>query len=430
MTHVFSVLYKVLTAASAEISNQAPHLFQKPKTAPPLRHCDLWPPPPLLRRQILLTPPPQLQDHSFRTLQDPQILTPSTLQPPHLDYLPILTLITRNWRPRPQPHPHPQDPSQLLYPVASSGRGFLSRPVAMPATRPSPRPPFVFPYLDQGQGNPGFVRANHFAHVFLGPGPGSAGNASSGGVMAGVVKGIPVPPSHPQKVGPPSASISDNNGHKDLRDKNKDDTFAIMRDRKVRISENASLYTLCRSWLRNGFPEETQPQYLDAAKSLPRPLPVAAQVVDSPDKKSGDKEEEDEDESSVENLSEKELLQRHIKRAKRVRSRSKDTEYLFHYMFMLVLTSDNSYLLRSSKRRKTSANYKIQDQTCSSLTANGTCTAVSVVVPAGHRFASVREVLVNTVPKLFEFSRFATVTTQVAAFSSSFYCFRVRGMQI
>ncbi|XP_011093388.1 abl interactor 2 isoform X1 [Sesamum indicum] len=225
----------------------------------------------------------------------------------------------------PQPHPHPQDPSQLLYPVASSGRGFLSRPVAMPAARPSPRPPFVFPYLDQGQGNPGFVRANHFAHVFLGPGPGSAGNASSGGVMPGVVKGIPVPPSHPQKVGPPSASISDNNGHKDLRDKNKDDSFAIIRDRKVRISENASLYTLCRSWLRNGFPEETQqPQYLDAAKSLPRPLPVAAQVVDSPDKKSGDKEEEDEDESSVENLSEKELLQRHIKRAKRVRSRLRE----------------------------------------------------------------------------------------------------------
>ncbi|XP_011093389.1 proline-rich receptor-like protein kinase PERK8 isoform X3 [Sesamum indicum] len=188
----------------------------------------------------------------------------------------------------PQPHPHPQDPSQLLYPVASSGRGFLSRPVAMPAARPSPRPPFVFPYLDQGQGNPGFVRANHFAHVFLGPGPGSAGNASSGGVMPGVVKGIPVPPSHPQKVGPPSASISDNNGHKDLRDKNKDDSFAIIRDRKVRISENASLYTLCRSWLRNGFPEETQ------------------------------------DESSVENLSEKELLQRHIKRAKRVRSRLRE----------------------------------------------------------------------------------------------------------
>ncbi|KAL0411112.1 UNVERIFIED_CONTAM: hypothetical protein Slati_3700900 [Sesamum latifolium] len=224
----------------------------------------------------------------------------------------------------PQPHPHPQDPSQLLYPVASSGRGFLSRPVAMPAARPSPRPPFVFPYLDQGQGNPGFVRANHFAHVFLGPGPGSAGNASSGGVMPGVVKGIPVPPSHPHKVGPPSASISDNNGHKDLRDKNKDDTFAIIRDRKVRISENASLYTLCRSWLRNGFPEEIQPQYLDAAKSLPRPLPAAAQVVDSPDKKSGDKEEEDEDESSVENLCEKELLQRHIKRAKRVRSRLRE----------------------------------------------------------------------------------------------------------
>ncbi|KAI3448940.1 hypothetical protein Pfo_005605 [Paulownia fortunei] len=189
----------------------------------------------------------------------------------------------------------------------------------MPAARPSARPPFVFPYLDQGQGNPAFVRPNHLPHVLLGSGPGSAGNASGAGVMPGVVKGIPVPSSHHPKFGPPSASISDNNGHKELR--NRDDTFAIVRDRKVRISDNASLYTLCRSWLRNNFPEETQPQYLDAVKSLPRPLPVAAQVVDSSDETAGDKEEEDED---IEHLSEKELLQRHIKRAKRVRSRLRE----------------------------------------------------------------------------------------------------------
>lgn len=37
-----------------------------------------------------------------------------------------------------------------------------------------------------------------------------------------------------------------------------------------------------------------QPQYFDAVKSLPRPLPVAAQDADSPDKIAKDREEEDE----------------------------------------------------------------------------------------------------------------------------------------
>ncbi|KAH6813034.1 hypothetical protein C2S51_022052 [Perilla frutescens var. frutescens] len=217
----------------------------------------------------------------------------------------------------PHPHPHSQDPSQLLYPVASSGRGFLSRPVAVPAARPGQRPPFMFPYLDQGQGNPLFARPNHLPHVLIGSSPCSSGT----GAMPGVVKGVPVLSSHQPKVGPLSASISDNNGHKDLRDRTKDDAFVIIRDRKVRIHDKSSLYALCRSWLRNSFPEETQPQYMDTVKSLPRPLPVAAQDVDSPDKKAKDKEEEDEDKDSYEHLSEKELLQKHIKRAKRVRSR-------------------------------------------------------------------------------------------------------------
>ncbi|XP_042015277.1 pollen-specific leucine-rich repeat extensin-like protein 2 isoform X1 [Salvia splendens] len=227
--------------------------------------------------------------------------------------------------PRP-PHslPHPQDPSQLLYPVASSGRGFLTRPVALPATRSTHRPPFMFPYPDQGQGqgNPVFVRSNHLPHLLAGSAP---SNSAATGAMPGVVNGIPVPSSHQTKVGSPSASLSDNNGHKDSRDRTKDDAFVILRDRKVRIHEDAALYSLCRSWLRNSFPEETQqPQYLDTVKSLPRPLPIPAQDANSPDKTAKDKEEEDEDKDSCENLSEKELLQRHIKRAKRVRSRLRE----------------------------------------------------------------------------------------------------------
>ncbi|XP_073156147.1 uncharacterized protein [Henckelia pumila] len=233
--------------------------------------------------------------------------------------------------PRP-PHPHPQDPSQLLYPVASSGRGFLHRPVTMPASRPVSRPPLIFPYGDPGQGNMGFVRPTYLPHTHLGSAPGSVSVAAAaaaapaggtgGGVIPGVVKGIPVSISHLPKVGLPPVSASDRYSHTDPR--NKDDSLAVIRDRKVRIPDNASLYSLCRSWLRNGFPEETQPQYVDAVKSLPRPLPAAALVFDSPEKKEGNNEEGDEDEESVEHFSTAELLQRHVKRAKRVRSRLKE----------------------------------------------------------------------------------------------------------
>ncbi|KAK6145674.1 hypothetical protein DH2020_022494 [Rehmannia glutinosa] len=267
----------------------------------------------------------------------------SSSQQPKLFYSPP----NRNY-PQLTPRRHlPQDPSQLLYPGTSSGRGLLknrTNPLSMPAADPSPRP-VVFPSLDQG--TPGFIRPSYLRH---GSGPGSAGNASGGaGVMPGVVKGTPpVSSSHHPKAGlPSSSSIPDNDGHKDLRD----DTFAFIRDRKVRISEGASLYSLCRSWLRNGSTEVTQcylalsvpscslillptmrpclirhePQYPEAVISLPRPLPA---VVDPPDIGAGDDEEdEEEDEENVEHLSAEELLQRQIKRAKKVRARKKEERH-------------------------------------------------------------------------------------------------------
>lgn len=137
-------------------------------------------------------------------------------------------------------------------------------------------------------------------------------------VGAGVVRGIPVV-SHPKVAA--SSSITDRNGYKDTRDLNRDDSFATVRDRKVRITDGASLYAQCRSWLRNGLPEESQPQYLDGVKSLPRPLPIPVGDIQSP-KEDGDKEEEDD--IDVEQLSSKELLQTHIKRAKRVRARLRE----------------------------------------------------------------------------------------------------------
>lgn len=188
----------------------------------------------------------------------------------------------------------------------------------------------MFPYGDPGQGNMGFVRNTYLPHTHLGSAPGSVAvtaaaapaGGTGGGVIPGVVKGIPVSISHQLKVGLSPVSVSDK--HNQTGPRSKDDALAVISDRKVRISDNASMYSLCRSWLRNGFPEETQHQYVDAVKSLPRPLPAAALVFDSPEKKEGNKEEGDEDEESVEHLSMAELLQRHVKRAKRVRSRLKE----------------------------------------------------------------------------------------------------------
>ncbi|KAK7844372.1 hypothetical protein CFP56_010898, partial [Quercus suber] len=98
-------------------------------------------------------------------------------------------------------------------------------------------------------------------------------------------------------VAPPT-SVSDYNGYKDPRDKNMDafsrgktvdESLYAIRDRKVNITPDASLYALCQSWLRNGISEEFQ----------------------------GDE--------SVEDLSPKDLLKRHVKHAKKIKGRAVTT---------------------------------------------------------------------------------------------------------
>ncbi|KAK8282558.1 hypothetical protein V6Z12_D08G035400 [Gossypium hirsutum] len=136
------------------------------------------------------------------------------------------------------------------------------------------------------------------------------------------LKGLP-PSLHP-KVASSPFSHAETKGYKGVRERTKDDSLVNVRDRKVRISDGASIYSLCRSWLRNGFPDEPQPQYGDIFKSLPQPLPIP--VTGSLPKEAEDREEQveedkKEDEQSVENLSTEDLLKRHINRAKKVRSR-------------------------------------------------------------------------------------------------------------
>ncbi|XP_050386505.1 uncharacterized protein LOC126802837 isoform X2 [Argentina anserina] len=124
-------------------------------------------------------------------------------------------------------------------------------------------------------------------------------------------------PLPPPPVAPPS-SVPDTNGI--IRD----DSQFVIQDRKVRITDGASLYMLCRSWLRNGTPEESQTQYGDATRSLPKPLPIS--MASATQEKKEDKKEDNEakDEESLEHVSPEDLLKRHVKRAKKVRARLRE----------------------------------------------------------------------------------------------------------
>lgn len=157
------------------------------------------------------------------------------------------------------------------------------------------------------------MRPAQFQPVLMGPTPGHA--------PPPLVRTVPPPSvSANQKAFPSPASTYDGNGYKDPRDRN--DNFMMVRDRKVRVSSSSSLYAACRSWLRNGFSEETQLHYLDGIKLLPKPSPPPVPDAHSPAEQEPHKEEEEE--GSVEDLSPSDLLQRHVKRARKVRARLRE----------------------------------------------------------------------------------------------------------
>ncbi|GAB4832689.1 hypothetical protein Ancab_006704 [Ancistrocladus abbreviatus] len=235
----------------------------------------------------------------------------------------------------------------IRYPVASSGRGCISRaarPGQLPdqtvtiaanpggvGSYPPPRstmlgypppPPPPPQTMAQNVRGLGYGPSLDSIHLIRPPNlrPSHMVPLSNPSIA---VKGIPFPVLPHSKVAASQGSVPDCNGHKEPSDKGRDDTFVIVRDRKVRISDGASIYALCRSWLKNGFCEESQPQFGDIVKSLPKPLPAPTSDTRSP-KREGDSEEEEEDQKSAENLSSEELLQRHIKHAKRVRARLRE----------------------------------------------------------------------------------------------------------
>ncbi|XP_008461766.2 uncharacterized protein LOC103500291 isoform X2 [Cucumis melo] len=198
-----------------------------------------------------------------------------------------------------------QDASQaILYPVASSGRGFVPRPIrplpvdqavtlANPGGYPH-RPLVTFPHRPIG--SPHLDSMSHPMHMTRPPNLQQQLIPFSGSSISGSIKGAPN--SSDPKAFPPS-TICESNGCKEMRVR--DDTLCVVRDRK--------------------------PQYGSFLRSLPRPLPIAVAGAAPSQKKEVVKEEvdeEDKDEGSIEHLSTQELLKRHVRRAKKVRSRLRE----------------------------------------------------------------------------------------------------------
>ncbi|BBG96297.1 proline-rich family protein [Prunus dulcis] len=177
----------------------------------------------------------------------------------------------------------------VLYPVASSGRGFIPRP-SWSATAGGEHTVTV---ANAGGGGAGAAYPSRpllnfppqqpiSLHLIrptynLAPSP-----------LPPPIKGLPL--SSTPEVAP--SSVPDSNGFKDNRDKSRDDNLAVIRGRKVRMTDGASLYVHCRSWLRNGVPEECQPQYGDTVRSLPKPSPIPMASATLP-KEEGEQEKKE-----------------------------------------------------------------------------------------------------------------------------------------
>ncbi|XP_014498903.1 uncharacterized protein LOC106759992 isoform X1 [Vigna radiata var. radiata] len=253
-----------------------------------------------------------------------------------LDPATATTTASRPVSPLPQPHQH-FPPQQQTLPIRAPGNPLLAKPHD---------PHFAYPFAPKSVRGLAAVDHSVSGGAFAPPAM----------VYGGVVRGMHLdylshalhvarPPHHvpfghvgnaaatptaspPVKKAASRSAVSDINGGKDssTREKIREDTYIVVRDRKVRITEDASLYALCRSWLRNGVIEESQPQQKDVIKALPKPLPayMVAGYMSNTKEDEKNEDEQEENEQSFENLSPQDLLKRHIKRAKKVKLRLRE----------------------------------------------------------------------------------------------------------
>ncbi|KAL0703321.1 hypothetical protein Bca4012_069746 [Brassica carinata] len=245
-------------------------------------------------------------------------LRPTPSQPPNAPPPPSLPYRAIAANPLQQTHNNRPNSSTVLYPFAPHpGRGgFSVRPVRMSA-------PLVGSVTAAGNqsGYPGLPYNHRLAESmmqFM-----RARNPQVQHQVSRPMRGVPhfLQP----RVAPPPTSILDTGRNKNasstfLRVIRRRDALVLVRGRKVRITDEASLYSLSRSWLRNGAHEGMQSQRSDTMKPLPKPLPL--DVMEAAEKPTDDDDKEDEE--SVKDLTEKDLLKGHIERAKKVRARLRE----------------------------------------------------------------------------------------------------------
>ncbi|WCJ19013.1 proline-rich family protein [Euphorbia peplus] len=291
----------------------------------------------------MATPPPNLPPSAAAAAATKSPSRPQPPPPPSSSF-PVYQIYpsSQNIPLRPQFTPKPQQSliSNPPYPLSSSGRGFIPRPARPPdhhhsvtVANTTNLPPHRPAFAASGSGSPasdsGFSqrpRPSYLQHPvhLIRKHPAPLLEQYMAASSFPPVKGIPF--SGQLKASSSPLPVSDSNGYKNIRDRGRDDslTVAMIRDRKVRILEDASLYALCRSWLRNGFPEESQPHNRDIVQVLPEPLPLSDVDIHSPKEKDDNEEENKEDEESVDGLSAQDLLRIHVKRAKKVRARLRE----------------------------------------------------------------------------------------------------------
>ncbi|KAE9584921.1 hypothetical protein Lal_00024292 [Lupinus albus] len=239
--------------------------------------------------------------------------------------------------PFPQPHHHqeqpfpihipnpllpkqPHDPSNPFpFPFLSPGRG------GAPLKSAYPQPPsLLYPHGVRAVASPHLDYAHPALHLTRPPPHFQYPHVAYSPVAASVKGGAAVA----QSKATPRSGVSDSkNGYKDTSAReSRDDTLTVVRGRKVKITEDASLYSICRSWLRNGINEDIQPPQKDVINTLPKPFPPSTEASNIPNKEEDEnvEDEQEEDEKSVDHLSPQDLLKRHVQRAKRVRARSRE----------------------------------------------------------------------------------------------------------
>ncbi|XP_078177142.1 uncharacterized protein LOC144571664 [Carex rostrata] len=231
------------------------------------------------------------------------------------------------------PNPNHIIPHGIIYPVSSRSlptvAGVNPTVYARPTAPPTSHVPSHLPqHQHQHQHQHRFAYTGSDIQHHVRPSSFAVPTTAGPPAAAPPLKGVPVA-THPKAQTLPTVAQTLEYAMARERERNRDDTFIVINDRKVRLTdgEPCSLYSLCRSWVRNGAPHETLSNYGNNERILPRPLPASFADLDEVKNEEKDQQDNDsdaannEDGAAVEPFTTRSLLEEHIKRAKRIRAK-------------------------------------------------------------------------------------------------------------